>query len=119
MKTNAQPTPTPWNIVNVEDDLDAVFINAPECCIDNLGWPIAVPQGPMAKANAEYIVRAANSHAQLVEALTRAEMRFDLLSDYGLQDESPFICYEAMKSIAYDAREEIRSALSAAKEVAK
>jgi hypothetical protein len=58
-------TPTPWELVDAGDG-EAVYIDAPE----HGDWAIAVPQGENAKANAELIVRAVNSHDALVEALT-------------------------------------------------
>lgn len=41
--------------------------------------------------------------------IVAAEMKFDLLAGYGLEDESPFICHQAMKQIAAEARDAMRA----------
>jgi len=62
MSDNAH-TPTPWasNGNRVE--------NRDEHGIVNDGWIICDCDGPDAEVNAEFIVRACNAHADLVEAL--------------------------------------------------
>ena len=65
MSDNAH-TPTPWasNGNRVE--------NRDEHGIVNDGWIICDCDGPDAEVNAEFIVRACNAHADLVEALGTA-----------------------------------------------
>jgi hypothetical protein len=59
----------PWNafIVPINDAADGCLIDCPDPA--NGGWSVAEAFGPDARANVEFIVRACNSHYELMGAL--------------------------------------------------
>lgn len=72
----ATHTPTPWSIAYYSPTKEmcdqSAFIIMPEFGTMNDGKAICSGHGPDHKANAAFIVRACNSHAQLVAACAAA-----------------------------------------------
>lgn len=66
MNTNAKHTQLPWAV-------SSHYAEYIECHPDlNNGYPVAECKGPQDQANAEFIVRAVNSHYELVGACKSA-----------------------------------------------
>ena len=81
MKTEnkAQHTPTPW-ILNHRGEI--IVPNGRRLLVNGVSLPTGShPQDKEASANSELIVRAVNSHTELVEACRAALLRDDIADD--------------------------------------
>ena len=70
MKTNDKHTPTPWEL-HQDEDLKSWFIWAK----GNMAASLPRRTDGVDKANAEFIVRAVNSHEALLNKLKHAQAR--------------------------------------------
>ncbi len=79
----AEPTPTPWQIDPYSDETIAICTVAGDVHIGILEPRDAADGERNREADAEFIVRACNSHADLVAALTPVRVALTDAADFG------------------------------------